>query len=50
MEKEKEIERELREYCKVTDCRQCRREESNEHPCFTIALRLGDCHNDKEHK
>jgi hypothetical protein len=37
-----EIERMIREYCRKTDCMKCPREESNEHPCFTIALGLGD--------
>lgn len=39
---DKEIERMIIEYCHKTDCMKCHREESNEHPCFTIALGLGD--------
>ena len=45
---DKEIEKKIREYCKKTDCMKCPREENDKHPCFTIALKLGDKQKDNK--
>jgi hypothetical protein len=47
---DKEIEKKIREYCQKTDCMKCPREESDKHPCFTIALKLGDVKNEGNKK